>query len=115
MTSEPSSLTENKQMLYAESFVCEAEVGYPRAGSIILQTNRNHGNFEKLSTANSDSQTSVDNCRTNKTLIVKGLTFDASWNNTQVRCAVEDDEGTVTETDSKEFTINLVPGNCIPS
>ena len=112
MTSEAKSLAANRSMLNDESFVCEAEVGYPRAESIILQSNRN-GDFKKLTVANSKIQSDTDNCRTNKTLTVKGLTFDASWNNTKLRCAVEDDEGTVIETDLKEFTIQLVSGNCI--
>ena len=113
MISEPKTLVEDKLMLNEEKFVCEATVGYPRAGSIILQTNRGNGNFEKLLEGNSEIQPATDNCGTNKTLTVKGLTFDAAWNNTQVRCAVEDDEGIIIETDSKTFTIQLLPGNFI--
>lgn len=103
-------LVKNTQMLNEENFVCEAEVGYPTAGSIILQTNRN-GDFEKMSMTSVSRQSSSDNCRVNDTLTAKVFLHDSSWNDTQLRCAIEDNTGAVLEFDDFEFTIRLMPGN----
>ena len=92
-----------------ETFQCEAIVGYPTPGSTVLQTNKN-GNFETVSLGTSELSSTSEDCSITKTLTIKAVTFDASWNNTQLRCSIEDNDGQITGVVSEDYTIRLLPG-----
>ena len=94
---------------YGESFKCQGETGYPAMGSIILQTNK-MGTFEEFTLGNADRTSKTCTCSTNETLTVKSVTFDKSWNNTQLRCAIKTSDGTASGLVSEEFTVILLSG-----
>ena len=96
-------------MLYQEYFQCDAMVGYPALGSVVMQTNTN-GNFETFSLGTSEVTSTSEDCSMTETLTIKAVTFDASWNNTQLRCAFIDNNGQTTQFVSQEYTIQLLPG-----
>ena len=109
----PKKLVVNVATLYLEYFQCDAMVGYPASGSAVMQTNKN-GTFETFSLGTTEPSSTSENCSTTKTLTIKAVTFDASWNNTQLRCAIEDNDGQITDFVSEEYTVQLLPGKTIP-
>ena len=109
----PQSLVVGTSTRYEEYFQCEAMVGYPASGSVVLQTNKD-GNFETFLLGTSEPSSTTEDCRINEMLTIKAVTFDASWNNTQLRCALKDNDGQTTEFASEEYTVQLLPGKTIP-
>ena len=108
----PKTLVVDTDTQYAEHFQCEAMVGYPAPGSTVLQTNKN-GNFETFALGTSELSSISEDCSITETLTIKAVTFDASWNNTQLRCSLEDNEGQSTGVVSEDYTIRLLPGKKI--
>ena len=102
-------LVENMSTSYDESFICQGETGYPAMGSIILQTNK-MGTFEEFTLGNAGRTSNTENCSTEETLTVISVKFDKSWNNTQLRCAIKNTNGTASNLVSEEFTVILLPG-----
>ena len=96
-------------MLSSESFTCEGGVGYPEpVGALFLQTDKT-GTYE-IVTDETTKRTSVQkNCSIIETFAVELVFFDASWNNTKVRCAFEESGGGIGMV-SEEITIRLLPG-----
>ena len=108
----PKTLVVDTAIRYDEHFQCEAMVGYPAPGSTVLQTNKN-GNFETFALGTSELSSISEDCSITETLTIKAVTFDASWNNTQLRCAIEDNDGQITGVVSEEYTVRLLPGKTI--
>ena len=113
LSATPKTLVAGEVTRYLEFFQCDAMVGYPASGSAVVQTNKN-SNFETFSLGTNESSSTSENCSTTETLIIKSVTFDASWNNTQLRCAIKDNDGQITEFVSEEYTVQLLPGKTIP-
>lgn len=106
---KPKSLVANTVMLNSEKFTCAAGVGYPAGqGQTVLQTNKD-GIFKTFNLGEQSTTVSEDTCFINETLEVKAVTFEMSLNNTQLRCAFENDEGNTRY--SEEYTIQLLQGN----
>lgn len=112
-TSVPMALIENMEMTEDESFRCESELGYPAAGSLILQTNKT-GQFERYDFDGANKTRSDGDCSVIETITVKLFAFDMSWRNSQLRCVIMGDEGHVTDYVSEELAIQLIPGTYKP-
>ena len=112
-TSVPMALIENMEMTEDESFSCESELGYPAAGSLILQTNKT-GQFERYDFDGANKTRSDGDCSVIETITVKLFAFDMSWRNSQLRCVIMGDEGHVTDYVSEELAIQLIPGTYKP-
>ena len=108
----PKKLVVNVAILYLEYFQCDAMVGYTALGSVVMQTNTN-GIFETFTFGTSEVSSTSEDCSITETLTIKAVTFDASWNNTQLRCAIENNDGQITGVVSEEYTIRLLPGKTI--
>lgn len=96
-------------MLQNENITCESELGHPAAGSLVLQTNKGVS-FETYDLFGANWTRIEKECNRMETLSVKTFTFDISWNNTQLRCVIVDEDGNATNYLSEEFTIWLMPG-----
>ena len=106
----PLTLVENIPLLEAEKFTCEADLGYPSSNLLILHSNKD-GTYETYDDEFGVGRTFLnENCSVFETVTINHYTFDSSWNNTQLRCAIAYDNGTVTAYISDEITIQLIPG-----
>ena len=106
----PKTLVENTQLLEVEMFTCEADLGYPSSNLLILQSNKD-GTYETYDDEFGVGRTFLnENCSVFETVTVNHYAFDSSWNNTKLRCAITDVNGTITTYASDEITILLIPG-----
>ena len=101
-------------MLSDERLTCEGNIGYPHpVGRLLFQADSRlvAGIFDELTITSSmlNQRNTTKDCQTIATYEVGLLFFDMGWNNTKIRCAVEDQEGTI-ELVSEEFTIQLLEG-----
>ena len=98
-------------MLSNERFTCEGNIGYPHpVGRLLFQSDRIvSGIFDEFTITSSmlNQSNTTKECQTIATYEVGLLYFDMGWNNTKIRCATEDQDGTI-ELVSGEFTVQLL-------
>ena len=96
-----------------ESFTCEADLGYPSAGRLTLQSNKD-GEYVSYDDVFGVDKTRIEEeCSVLENTTVRYFVFNSSWNNTQLRCVIEDENGTATNYVSEEITIQLIPGKVV--
>ena len=85
-------------------------MGYPSTNTLVIQTNKD-GKFETYDEVFGVERTFLErNCTNIHTVKVSHYTFDKSWNNTNLRCAIANSSGDLTSYVSEEITIQLIPG-----
>ena len=108
----PLTLVANTNMLSDERLTCEGNIGYPHpVGRLLFQVDSGPvaGIFDEFTITSSilnQSNTTKD-CQTIATYEVGLLYFDLGWNNTKIRCAIEDQDGNI-KLVSEEFTMQLL-------
>ena len=98
-------------MLSDERLTCEGNIGYPQpVGRLLFQRDRIvSGIFDEFTITSSmlNQRNTTKDCQTIATNEVGLLYFDMGWNNSKIRCAIEDQDGTIGLV-SEEFTIQLL-------
>ena len=110
----PLTIFANTHMLSDERLTCEGNIGYPHpVGRLLFQADSGPvaGIFDELTFTSSmlNKSNTTEDCQTIATYEVELLYFDMDWNNTKLRCAIEEQDGTI-ELVSEEFTIQLLEG-----
>ena len=84
-------------------------MGSPSTGNLVIQANKN-GDFETYDNVFGVERTFLKvDCTNIHAVKVSHYTFDSSWNNTKLRCALTDAMGH-TFVSVEEVTIQLIPG-----
>ena len=88
----PKTLVENKAFPDADSFTCEANIGYPSTTySLVIQANKDD-EFETHDDAFGVERTFFEmDCTNFHTVSFNHYIIDSSWNNTELRCAIIDE------------------------